>query len=207
MGRKYNKSGGKTSFLKKEKGLTLIELLIVVMMVGLLALLVALSINPSIQLAKGRDARRKSDLKKIATSLEDYAGDKNCYPKAIYSSGCTVSSAFNPYIKRMPCDPQTKQPYPYERPDGCKQFVIYAKLDNESMGSYTGGTNYFVTSPNLNLVPTSAESGGVFHGCFDGICRPIGPVTTCEPAYWDDDNCFGRCLKDGQPANQCTTIK
>jgi len=179
------------------------------MVVGLLALLVAQSINPSIQIGKSRDARRKSDLKKIATSLEDYAGDKNCYPDAIYSSSsdCTVSAEFDPYIKRMPCDPLTNEPYLYERSGECKQFVIYAKLDNESMGSYTGGTNYVVTSPNLNLVPTSAESGGVFHGCFDGICRPIGPVPTCEPAYWDDDNCFGRCLKDGQPANQCTTIK
>ncbi|RJR25463.1 prepilin-type N-terminal cleavage/methylation domain-containing protein [Candidatus Microgenomates bacterium] len=205
MGRKDNKNLGKTAFLKKEKGLTLIEILIVATVVGLLALLVALSINPSIQIGKGRDARRKSDLKKIATSLEDYAGDHGCYPAAIYSTGCTVSAEFDPYIKRMPCDPLTNEPYPYERPepDNCKYFVVYATLENESMGSFIEETNYFVTSPNLNLVPTSAGSQTGFYGCFNGVCRPITEDYICDPKYDVIDFCETRC---GAGVNECTYV-
>ena len=51
--------------LSTSKGVTLIELLVVVVVIGVLASVVLMVINPLTQFKKGRDTRRKSDLAQI----------------------------------------------------------------------------------------------------------------------------------------------
>ena len=63
----------------REKGLTMIELLIVIVLLGLLIITVALVLP--IQLKKARDARRKADLDRIRIALYDYYFDNDCFPK------------------------------------------------------------------------------------------------------------------------------
>jgi prepilin-type N-terminal cleavage/methylation domain-containing protein len=59
-----------TAYLKK--GFTLIELLIVMAILGVLAVVVLVAINPVQQLARTRDAGRKSGISQIGRAMEAY---------------------------------------------------------------------------------------------------------------------------------------
>lgn len=61
----------------KQKGFTLIELLVVVAIIGILATVVLASLGGARD--KAQDARRKADLRTIATALELYALDNGTY--------------------------------------------------------------------------------------------------------------------------------
>ena len=62
----------------RSKGFTLIELLVVIMIIGLLASMVIVSVSQS--RAQARDAKRKADVQAIKTALEQYYQTKNAYP-------------------------------------------------------------------------------------------------------------------------------
>ena len=79
-------------------GFTLIELLVVIAIIGILASIIAVNLSSS--KAKGRDARRVSDLKTIQLALETYYNDNQKYPVTI------TSSPFIPnYLPTLPVDP------------------------------------------------------------------------------------------------------
>lgn len=63
-----------------KKGFTLLEILLVIAMIGILAAIVIIAINPNQQLAKARDATRQNDVNKIANALEQYLIDNGEYP-------------------------------------------------------------------------------------------------------------------------------
>ncbi|MDP3995204.1 MAG: type II secretion system protein [bacterium] len=71
---------------KNNKGFTLIELLVVIAIIGLLSTLAVVALNNA--RAKGRDAKRVSDIKTIQTALELYFADKNTYP--VVASGTVL---------------------------------------------------------------------------------------------------------------------
>ncbi len=64
--------------LKGEKGFTLLELLVVIAIIGILATLVFFFIGDYRE--KARDARRLSDIRQVASSLELYYNDNMQYP-------------------------------------------------------------------------------------------------------------------------------
>lgn len=70
--------------LKYRSGFTLIELLVVVAVIGLIAIIIIVSLDKS--RGKGIDARRKSDLIQIRTSLELYYNNCGTY---IVKQNCT----------------------------------------------------------------------------------------------------------------------
>jgi prepilin-type N-terminal cleavage/methylation domain-containing protein len=114
-----------------QSGLSLIEILVVVAIVGLL--LVALLWWFSPQLGKGRDAKRKADLNEIKTAFEDYYNDNYCYPPSDVLQNCG-SQDFRPYLDTIPCDTGTGQPYQYIPLDssGCTGYRIFATLENKN---------------------------------------------------------------------------
>ena len=67
--------------LKKQlqKGFTIVELLIVIVVIGILAALVLNTFN-GVQ-AKARDTERKTDMKAVQSQLEAYYADKGGYPQ------------------------------------------------------------------------------------------------------------------------------
>lgn len=66
---------------KVQKGFTLIELLVVIAILGVLAAAVLVAINPLEQLARGRDAGRKSTVAQLGHAVEAYFTAQNSqYP-------------------------------------------------------------------------------------------------------------------------------
>ena len=65
---------------KQKRGFTLIELLVVIAIIGLLSSIVFASLNTV--RAKGRDARRVSDMKQVQIALEFYYDRYGYYPPA-----------------------------------------------------------------------------------------------------------------------------
>lgn len=63
---------GLMTALKKKTGFTLIELLIVMAILGVLAVVVLVAINPVQQLARTRDSGRKSTITQVGHALEAY---------------------------------------------------------------------------------------------------------------------------------------
>ncbi len=121
-----------------QKGFTLIELLIVITIIGVLS---AFFINTSaINLKRGRDARRKSDLELIRSGIETYRADCNSYPlsvtfgSSLKGSGVLVNcSSSNTYISIVPQDPIASQSYLYSS-DGTT-YQVCAGLEALPSGS------------------------------------------------------------------------
>lgn len=75
----------------KRKGFTLIELLIVIAIIGLLSTLAVVALVNA--RAKGRDAKRMTDLKQVQTALELYYNDNEAYPGQAESVGTPITNA------------------------------------------------------------------------------------------------------------------
>lgn len=125
------------------KGFTLIEILIAV---SIVAIMMAIIISSAAALQKNsRDARRKSDLGSLTTSLQQYYADQSYYPATLTLT--SVGSLKNPantvtYLNKTPIDPiaGSSTPYVYialpsspacDNTVGnyCNNFCLYSKLE------------------------------------------------------------------------------
>src|SRR3989344_6647419 len=61
---------------RKRMGFTLIELLLVMSIIGVLAGIVVVALNPSRQFAAARNAQRRSDVRNIAAAIDQYVLDQ-----------------------------------------------------------------------------------------------------------------------------------
>jgi prepilin-type N-terminal cleavage/methylation domain-containing protein len=160
-----------TAYFKKvTKGFTLIELLIVMAILGVLAVVVLVAINPVQQLARTRDAGRKSAVTQLGHALEAYytgrggvypgtgvwaatltaSGELSTFPSTIgYSvgtiAGCTFAGGSNGYCLKV---------------DGTTANVmVYARLEsNIERTKCTTADAFFVFS-------TDQGRGGI--ACYD----------------------------------------
>jgi len=63
--------------MKKNQGFTLIELLVVIGIIGILAAIVLVAVNPGRQFAQARDTQRRSDLYALTNAIYQYAAEHN----------------------------------------------------------------------------------------------------------------------------------
>ena len=118
--------------MKKEKGFTLIEILIVITIIGLLASVVLVGLSSF--RSRGRDARRIADIRLVQNSLELYYVKSNNYPAvnnwdslrtALIGAGIGVTA-----VPNDPLDPS--QTYYYGYSDDTQGYVMGATLENEN---------------------------------------------------------------------------
>ena len=102
------------------RGFTLIELLVVIAIIGILASIILASLSTA--QAKGRDARRVSDIKQIQLALELYYDANGTYPANIYS-GSPSPLVAGGYISSMPYDPRATSPCTADGSSGCYAYV------------------------------------------------------------------------------------
>ena len=126
----------------RESGFTLMELMIVMVIMSILAAIVMGNYATSTK--RGRDNRRKSDLRNIATALETYFNDKGAYPLGVSGvmNGCSTNdsqacewgqpftdSQGTLYMTELPQDPVDVSTTYYYVSNGTS-YKIYAKLEN-----------------------------------------------------------------------------
>ena len=70
---------------KRQRGFTLIELMVVIAIIGMLSSIVLASMNSARK--KARDAKRLSDMHQLQNALELYYSDNSAYPTSDYD-GC-----------------------------------------------------------------------------------------------------------------------
>jgi len=133
---------------KLHRGFTLIELLVVIVILGILAT-IGLTFFTSSQM-RGRDSKRKSDLKQISAALEIYYSDYAAYPisKEGMIIGCPsgvgggacgwgvseFTDGKTSYMRIVPADPSGGQTYFYRtltvNSVANQGFQLYARLEN-----------------------------------------------------------------------------
>lgn len=119
-------------------GFTLIELLTVIGIISLLFAFMLSFINPAMQLKKGRDGVRKSDLRQIQAALEMYRADIGSYPAAVSNAlnpNCGTTSLGNAscmviYLQKIPKDPKTDGNYIYKSESPGTNYCIRTCLEN-----------------------------------------------------------------------------
>lgn len=195
--------------------MSITEILIVVTLLSIIAVVLISAFKPGTQIAKARDARRKSDLQKLKNPLEDYYNDNKCYPDpSLLDCKLPVDnpgSKFQPYKDKVPCDPETGKSYYYESPD-CNTYYFYVKLENENdpaiaEAGCTSGCgpvpfNWGISSPNTSLTTRSVESGECT-GPYDSWWACQGTPAKCNnfgkikpvgiPSWCNMSNCGGSC--------------
>ncbi len=149
----------------REKGFSLVELLVVVAIITILAT-IGISSFTSLQ-KNSRDAKRKSDLSIIQSSLEQYRADQGYYPASLTFGGSLKSpSGTRTYIGEIPLDVQIPDPgddkqYHYvpsppscdnsQTDKNCTSYCLDANLENPSEAvsscSGDGNRNYKVSPP------------------------------------------------------------
>ena len=161
----------------KNKGFTLVELLVVMAILGVLVTLVAGGFRTAQM--RGRDSKRKSDLKEIATALEIFYSDHGEYPNAngeqiqacqydpaMGSGDCTwgaseFTDGVTTYFKILPEDPVSSQNYVYrvqliaDNADNQK-YQLFARLEN---------------SEDLNCLGGDCANPPVAHSCGADTCN------------------------------------
>jgi prepilin-type N-terminal cleavage/methylation domain-containing protein len=122
----------------KNKGFTIIELLVVISIISFLASIVLVNVN--MYMSKARDARTKADIRQIIIAMQMYYADHGSYPttngnwaclkssgscwNGSYSGSATLISDLATYISNIP---------KAQANSGCYAYDTY--LYNSSWGS------------------------------------------------------------------------
>ena len=122
-------SRDRTTAIRNQRGFTLIEIMVVVVIIGLLAALVAPSLIGNIDRAAVNRAR--ADIRSIETALNLYRLDNFRYPSTDQGLQALVSNPgeasapnWKAYLRSLPTDPWN-QPYQYAYPGQRSEFDLF----------------------------------------------------------------------------------
>jgi type IV pilus assembly protein PilA len=99
--------------IKKQKGFTLIEILVVIGIIAILAAVVLIAINPARQFAQARNSQRSSNVNAVLNAIGQYIADnKGNLPAGITDIAADIPSALcqgllPEYMPALPTDPKS----------------------------------------------------------------------------------------------------
>lgn len=132
-----------SNLLKKEKGFTLIEIVLVLAIAGLLMVIVFLAVSGAQK--SRRDTQRKNDLSRVAAQMENYASNTNGnYPA---SQGAFNTAMTGAYALSNGNDPLTGNPYTYANlvaPTGTTSAGFSYTLGVDCNGTTSGNRVYAI---------------------------------------------------------------
>lgn len=156
------------SLFRREDGFTLVELFVVLGIIGILIFAVFTILDPFGQLAKGNDAKRKSDLSQVQKALETYYQDTGRYPEHSLSpmyrivrlddSTADWGQQFSPYMSTLPEDPKPIFNYVYFASSNGQAYWLYASLEKTTDPQTCNGGNP-CASLTSNGIPDNACGG------------------------------------------------
>ncbi len=161
-----------------QKGFTLIELTIVIIILGVLASLISGNFLSSLK--KGRDARRKADLQEIQKALEMYYEDYKEYPKSL-PFGNSFAKGGKTYMQKLPKDPiDPTCRYRYLTDiDAPNYYYLLSPIENTLDQSYgVSQTGYKDPSTGLKLKCGSCDCKFYLSS---PNATPLAPYTTPNP--------------------------
>lgn len=131
--------------LSQRQGFTLIELLVVIGIIGILAAVVLVAVNPGRQFASARDTQRRADLYGITNAIYQYATEHNgnipvvitTTPTHIGTGGGLVDLTTDlvpTYIAAIPRDPSNGT-------DADTQYTIYRNTSGRIVASAASELN------------------------------------------------------------------
>lgn len=141
-----------TSFKKNNRGFTIVELLIVIVVIGILAALVIVTYNGIQQ--KARDTERKTDINALASHLEAYNASAGRYPTLVNVNDTAFRAA---NMKGLPGDA-------LQDPKGAAQTLVDTPAANSYayVPSPTGCDNAAGGDCVSYVLTATLESGGTF---------------------------------------------
>jgi len=165
-----------------KKGFTLIELLIVITILGVLAVVVIVALNPLEQLAKTRDSGRLSTVSQLGHDLEAYAINNNSTyvtPNATWIATLVtageigvIPSSVAYGTNAASCTTNVQNTYCYNSgAAGAAPMIVYARLEAKANTSRCAAA-----TPQAYAVYSSADGrAGI-------VCRAAGaePVTGAQ---------------------------
>lgn len=116
---------------RKRAGFTLVELMVVIVIIGLLATVVAINVLPSQD--KAMVGKARADIAVLEQAIETYRLDNMTFPDNLQALVAAPAGLTRPeryrqggYVRRLPEDPWGN-PYQYRRPgaDG-RQFDVFS---------------------------------------------------------------------------------
>ena len=122
---------------KLEKGFSLIEILVVLMIIGLLSTIVAINVMPSQE--RARIEKAKADIVILENALEMYKLEQYRYPSkeqglsSLVSNKREASNSSRGYIKRLPNDPWGN-PYQYNIPGEYGDYELFSMGADGAVG-------------------------------------------------------------------------
>lgn len=149
----------------QEKGFTLVELVLVILILAILAAVTMTLLRPNQQLANQRDAQRKADLVSILNAIKQYSIDNNgSLPTGIQlNTNCSTAVTFAQICKT-----------------GIAQLTCTAS-NNVSLSVLTDNSKYLVTMP---IDPKNISTYGTGYNVVKDannrvtVCAPLTEATT-----------------------------